>query len=98
MSFFIRMSQVSTWFGTPIANFRSMRLLDPRPEVDQSFLGMDFVMSSFLFSLISLDQDSLLPSAIQQYHQLLMPALQVIDVRSDRSSRVILRLTYVLSL
>lgn len=37
--------------------------LDARPEADQTFL----------------DQDSFLPSAVQRYHQLFMPALQVID-------------------
>ncbi|KAF8970600.1 nucleoporin Nup186/Nup192/Nup205 [Flammula alnicola] len=37
--------------------------LDTRPEADQSFI----------------DQDSFLPSAIQRYHQLFMPALQVVD-------------------
>ncbi|KAJ3509906.1 hypothetical protein NLJ89_g4967 [Agrocybe chaxingu] len=37
--------------------------LDTRPEADQAFI----------------DQDSFLPSAIQRYHQLFMPALQVVD-------------------
>ncbi|KXN92702.1 hypothetical protein AN958_06980 [Leucoagaricus sp. SymC.cos] len=36
--------------------------LDARPEADQSFM----------------DQDSFLPSAIQRYHQLFMPSLQVV--------------------
>ncbi|KAI5985097.1 nucleoporin Nup186/Nup192/Nup205 [Pisolithus albus] len=36
--------------------------LDTRPEADQSFM----------------DRDSFLPSAIQRYHQLFMPALQVV--------------------
>lgn len=36
--------------------------LDTRPEADQSFM----------------DQDSFLPSAIQRYHQLFMPALQLV--------------------
>ncbi|KAF9445985.1 hypothetical protein P691DRAFT_777187 [Macrolepiota fuliginosa MF-IS2] len=37
--------------------------LDTRPEADQSFI----------------DQDSFLPSAVQRYHQLFMPALQVVS-------------------
>ncbi|KAF9529076.1 nucleoporin Nup186/Nup192/Nup205 [Crepidotus variabilis] len=37
--------------------------LDSRPDIDQSFI----------------DRDSFLPSAVQRYHQLFMPTLQVID-------------------
>ncbi|KAI0776838.1 nucleoporin Nup186/Nup192/Nup205 [Trametes elegans] len=37
--------------------------LDARPEADQAFL----------------DQDSFLPSAVQRYHQLFMPALQLVS-------------------
>ncbi|KDQ54533.1 hypothetical protein JAAARDRAFT_38210 [Jaapia argillacea MUCL 33604] len=37
--------------------------LDARPEADQSFI----------------DQDSFLPSAIERYHQLFMPTLQLVD-------------------
>ncbi|THH18242.1 hypothetical protein EW146_g2707 [Bondarzewia mesenterica] len=46
-----------------LSNLASCDYLDARPEGDQSFM----------------DQDSFLPSAIQRYHQLFMPALQLVD-------------------
>jgi nuclear pore complex protein Nup205 len=54
--------------------------LDTRPEADQSFMGM-LTLSLRGISRAELfyeDQDSFLPSAIQRYHQLFMPALQLV--------------------
>lgn len=53
--------------------------LDTRPEADHAFIGKDphfFVMSSYSHSV---DQDTFLPSAIQRYHQLFMPAMQLLN-------------------
>ena len=86
MSFFIRMGQSRPGAerlleAQLLPILAQCDYLDTRPEADQSFLGMEFVMSvlSHLHCFF-IDQDSLLPSAIQRYHQLLMPALQVVDV------------------
>ncbi|TFK37612.1 nucleoporin Nup186/Nup192/Nup205 [Crucibulum laeve] len=68
MSLFIRMSQ--TRLGAErlleaqlMSILAQCDYLDARPEADQSFM----------------DQDSFLPSAVQRYHQLFMPALQAVD-------------------
>ncbi|KAF9463318.1 nucleoporin Nup186/Nup192/Nup205 [Collybia nuda] len=68
MSLFVRMTQ--TRGGAErlleaqlIPMFAKCDYLDARPEADQSFM----------------DQDSFLPSAIQRYHQLFMPVLQLVD-------------------
>ncbi|KAJ7058139.1 nucleoporin Nup186/Nup192/Nup205 [Mycena amicta] len=68
MSLFVRMAQ--TRLGAErllesqlIPILSQCDYLDARPEADQSFI----------------DRDSFLPSAIQRYHQLLMPALQLVD-------------------
>ncbi|KAK7055118.1 nucleoporin Nup186/Nup192/Nup205 [Favolaschia claudopus] len=68
MSLFVRMSQ--TRLGAErlleaqlIPTLSQCDYLDARPEADQSFM----------------DQDSFLPSAIHRYHQLFMPALQLVD-------------------
>lgn len=68
MSLFIRMTQ--TRVGAErlleaqlIPILAQCDYLDARPETDQSFM----------------DQDSFLPSAIQRYHQLFVPSLQLID-------------------
>jgi nuclear pore complex protein Nup205 len=54
--------------------------LDTLPEVDQSFIGVPPPCLLRFSSLIRwLDYDHFLPSAIQRYHQLLTPALQLID-------------------
>ena len=54
--------------------------LDTRPEADQSFMGTYFILVRLQFLSACVDQDSFLPSAIQRYHQLFMPALQLVAV------------------
>ncbi|KAJ7310948.1 hypothetical protein DFH08DRAFT_974109 [Mycena albidolilacea] len=68
MSLFMRMAQ--TRLGAErlleaqlIPILSQCNYLDARPEADQSFM----------------DQNSFLPSAIHRYHQLFMPALQLVD-------------------
>ncbi|KAF7373366.1 hypothetical protein MSAN_00546200 [Mycena sanguinolenta] len=68
MSLFVRMAQ--TRLGAErlleaqlISILSQCDYLDARPEADQSFT----------------DHDSFLPSAIHRYHQLFMPALQLVD-------------------
>ncbi|KAF7320904.1 Nucleoporin [Mycena chlorophos] len=68
MSLFIRMAQTRAGAerlleAQLIPILSQCDYLDARPEADQSFM----------------DRDSFLPSAIQRYHQLLMPALQLVD-------------------
>ncbi|KAF7300289.1 hypothetical protein MKEN_01353000 [Mycena kentingensis (nom. inval.)] len=68
MSFLVRMAQTrlgaERLLETQIIPILSQcDYLDARPEADQSFV----------------DRDSFLPSAIQRYHQLLMPALQLVQ-------------------
>ncbi|KAG6865339.1 hypothetical protein C0991_003376 [Blastosporella zonata] len=68
MSFFMRMTQTRAGAerlleAQVVPVLSQCDFIDARPEADQSFM----------------DQDSFLPSAIQRYHQLLMPALQVVD-------------------
>ncbi|KDR74068.1 hypothetical protein GALMADRAFT_250802 [Galerina marginata CBS 339.88] len=68
MSLFIRMAQTRAGAerlleAQLLPILSQCDYLDARPEADQSFI----------------DQDSFLPSAIQRYHQLFMPALQVVD-------------------
>ena len=53
--------------------------LDTLPEVDQSFIGVLPCLLHFCSLMCRLDHDHFLPSAIRRYHQLLMPALQLID-------------------
>ncbi|KAG2127910.1 uncharacterized protein EDB93DRAFT_1256835 [Suillus bovinus] len=67
MSFLIRMAQTrlgAEWLleARIFPVLSQCEFLDTRPEADQSFM----------------DQDSFLPSAIQRYHQLFMPALQLV--------------------
>ncbi|KAF9477995.1 hypothetical protein BDN70DRAFT_880524 [Pholiota conissans] len=67
MSLFIRMTQTRAGAerlleAQLLPILAQCDYLDTRPEADQAFI----------------DQDSFLPSAIQRYHQLLMPALQVV--------------------
>jgi len=54
--------------------------LDTLPEVDQSFIGGP-PLSLLRFSPLIpwLDHDHFLPSAIQRYHQVFMPALQLVN-------------------
>ena len=52
--------------------------VDTRPESDQSFIGWRFQLAACAFADSVLDRDSFLPSAIQRYHQLFLPALQVV--------------------
>ncbi|RDB19677.1 hypothetical protein Hypma_013316 [Hypsizygus marmoreus] len=68
MSLFIRMTQTRAGAerlleAQLVPILAQCDYLDARPEADQSFI----------------DQDSFLPSAIQRYHQLFMPALQFVD-------------------
>ncbi|KAG5650971.1 hypothetical protein H0H81_010360 [Sphagnurus paluster] len=68
MSFFIRMTQTRAGAerlleAQLLPVLAQCDFLDARPEADQSFM----------------DRDSFLPSAIQRYHQLFMPTLQVVD-------------------
>ncbi|KAH7882163.1 nucleoporin Nup186/Nup192/Nup205 [Phlebopus sp. FC_14] len=67
MSFFIRMAQTRPGAerlleAQILPILAQCEFLDTRPEEDQSFL----------------DRDSFLPPAIQRYHQLFMPALQLV--------------------
>ncbi|PPQ71980.1 hypothetical protein CVT26_007136 [Gymnopilus dilepis] len=68
MSLFIRMAQTRSGAerlleAQLLPILAQCDYIDTRPEADQAFI----------------DQDSFLPSAIQRYHQLFMPALQVVD-------------------
>ncbi|OJA08231.1 hypothetical protein AZE42_08910 [Rhizopogon vesiculosus] len=67
MSFLIRMAQTRPGAEKLLEArifpvLSQCEFLDTRPEADQSFM----------------DQDSFLPSAIQRYHQIFMPALQLV--------------------
>ncbi|KAG0707241.1 nucleoporin Nup186/Nup192/Nup205 [Suillus ampliporus] len=67
MSFLIRMAQTRPGAERLLEarifpTLSQCEFLDTRPEADQSFM----------------DQDSFLPSAIQRYHQIFMPALQLV--------------------
>lgn len=57
--------------------------LDSRPDTDQSFAGEQTAQwHNSLYignSQFIIDQDSFLPSAIQRYHQLFTPALQIVN-------------------
>ncbi len=58
--------------------------LDARPEGDQDFMGMCYYFTDTLrvcpdVSSFSLDQDTFLPSAVQRYHQLFMPAVELVN-------------------
>lgn len=53
--------------------------LDTRPEADQAFIGRCPLACAIFITDAIADQGSFLPPAIQRYHQLLMPALQVVD-------------------
>ncbi|PFH47615.1 hypothetical protein AMATHDRAFT_67405 [Amanita thiersii Skay4041] len=69
MSFFIRLAQTRNG-AERLLEAQLLQILarcdylDATPEADQAFM----------------DRDSFLPSAILRYHQLLMPALQLVDV------------------
>lgn len=53
--------------------------LDARPEADQTFIGISSAFFPFLRAdSVLAEQDSFLPSAVHRYHQLFMPALQVV--------------------
>ncbi|EIN05826.1 hypothetical protein PUNSTDRAFT_137309 [Punctularia strigosozonata HHB-11173 SS5] len=67
LSFFIRVSQSRSGAerlldARIVQTLASCDYLDSRPEADQAFI----------------DRDSFLPSAVERYHQLFMPALQLI--------------------
>lgn len=68
-----------------LSTLASCDYLDARPEADQAFLGM-FLPRALSYSVSAVnsrrvfsDHDSFLPSAVQRYHQLFMPALQLVD-------------------
>ncbi|KAF8154003.1 nucleoporin Nup186/Nup192/Nup205 [Crassisporium funariophilum] len=68
MSLFVRMAQSRSGAERLLESqllpiLAQCDYLDTRPEADQSFI----------------DLDSFLPSAVQRYHQLFMPALQIVD-------------------
>ncbi|KAF7421056.1 hypothetical protein PC9H_011576 [Pleurotus ostreatus] len=68
MSFFVRMSQTKGGAerlldAQIIPTLSKCDFVDARPEADQQFM----------------DQDTFLPSAVQRYHQLFTPALQVVN-------------------
>ncbi|TFK17228.1 hypothetical protein FA15DRAFT_711024 [Coprinopsis marcescibilis] len=72
LSLFIRIAQ--TWLGAErlleaqlIPTLARCAYLDTMPEADQAFMATP------------LDNDSFLPSAIQRYHQLFTPAVQVVN-------------------
>lgn len=85
MSLFIRMAQ--SRLGAErlleaqlIPTLSRCDFLDTMPEADQAFMGESYLWRFRSFSLISCaDNDNFLPSAIVRYHQLFMPAIQVID-------------------
>lgn len=85
MSLFIRMAQ--TRLGAErlleaqlIPTLAQCDFIECMPEADQAFIGMFFsTLSTTGLDFISLDNDSFLPSAVARYHQLFMPALQVVD-------------------
>lgn len=52
--------------------------IEARPEMDQAFIGMSAIHLLVCPYLTIADNDSFLPSAMQRYHQLLLPALQVV--------------------
>jgi nuclear pore complex protein Nup205 len=53
--------------------------LDTLPEADQSFIGMLCSLLCYWWLIWWLDHNHFLPSAIQRYHQLLLPALQLVN-------------------
>lgn len=84
MSLFVRMAQ--TRLGAErlleaqlIPILSQCDYLDARPEADQSFMGELANSNRWLLPTAFTDQDSFLPSAIHRYHQLFMPALQLVD-------------------
>ena len=85
MSLLVRMSQ-SRQGAERLLESRTLPILaecdylDARPEADQAFMGMAAAHSlKHLAQTALADNDSFLPSAIQRYHQLFLPALQVIS-------------------
>lgn len=87
MSLFIRMAQ--TRLGAErlleaqlIPTLAQCDYIDSMPESDQAFMGQLCTLSRLLNQEANenlTDNDSFLPSAIARYHQLLTPAIQVID-------------------
>lgn len=86
MSLFVRMTQ--TRVGAErlleaqlIPVLAKCDYLDARPEADQSFMGKSRLhpRTDIPLFVYPTDQDSFLPSAIQRYHQLFMPVLQLVD-------------------
>ena len=53
--------------------------LDARPEADQAFLGIVTIFHhACVLLILFLDRNTFLPPAVQRYHQLFMPALQLV--------------------
>jgi nuclear pore complex protein Nup205 len=85
MSLFVRMAQTRPGAkrlleAQLIPILSQCDYLDARPEADQSFMGkLPKTHFCLLVKPFWTDQDSFLPSAIHRYHQLFMPALQLVD-------------------
>lgn len=86
MSLLVRMSQ-SRQGAERLLESRALPILadcdylDARPEADQAFMGMivGAAVCGHHTDMIFTDNDSFLPSAVQRYHQLFLPALQVVS-------------------
>lgn len=85
MSLFIRMAQTRQGAerlleAQLIPTLAQCDYIDSMPESDQAFMGSYYLFCRCVRNLTSFpDNDSFLPSAIARYHQLFMPALQVVD-------------------
>ena len=86
MSLLVRMSQ-SRQGAERLLESRALHILadcdylDARPEADQAFMGMVITLLAVVvvLTIVHTDNDSFLPSAVQRYHQLFLPALQVVS-------------------
>lgn len=85
MSLFIRMTQTRPGAeklleSQMLPTLTACDYLDARPEEDQSFMGECFrTYLTYGSNMFGTDQDTFLPSAIQRYHQLFMPVLQLVQ-------------------
>ena len=83
MSFFIRLAQTRAG-AERLLEAQILQILsrcdyiDATPEADQAFMGIYLSLFCINAKESSVERDSFLPSAIQRYHQLLMPALELI--------------------
>src|SRR5882757_6345951 len=84
MSLFIRIAQTRQGAerlieARVLPTLADCDFLDTLPEVDQSFIGMPRSLLRQHSLIWWLDHDHFLPSAIQRYHQLFVPALQLVN-------------------